>query len=411
MSVKVSDDSDVVSYKARCPKCALAGKDTARDNLAVYRDGHTHCFGCGFRTPSPMEVRLRALAEPLPAITKNNPNDNYDFPEDCVLDIPKDPMDWLKSFTITNDEIKKHRFMWSPSMEMLIFAALDKDNKVCMWQGRNFKKYPFDKPKYLTKGPKSGIIYKAGLENNKDKAVIITEDLLSAIKVGRIYQSVPLFGSSVPLEMVRTLAKQYDILGIWLDSDKRIEAVKQALRASQYMPTFVVESQLDPKAYHLEAITELIDMAAKQAAFKDQLPAGTTIYEAQPALTEVDEDHLPNPGQNENYTTYLHRTKLNSVQYPYATFAKVKNRLYSIRRQKIGVIQPMSNFYHEEFPTSSDKCDPEPGEQYMDWRERHNAPDTPAAIEEYNRRLTGLREIMQEAMRHDYDVNNRRFKE
>ena len=32
--------------KEQCPVCAKNGKDTSKDNLAVYSDGQTHCFAC-----------------------------------------------------------------------------------------------------------------------------------------------------------------------------------------------------------------------------------------------------------------------------------------------------------------------------------------------------------------------------
>lgn len=44
-----SNESTVVGRK-RCPKCASLGNDSSGDNLAVYSDGHTHCFGCGYHT-------------------------------------------------------------------------------------------------------------------------------------------------------------------------------------------------------------------------------------------------------------------------------------------------------------------------------------------------------------------------
>ena len=33
--------------KEQCPDCAETGKDTSKDNMAVYSDGQTHCFACG----------------------------------------------------------------------------------------------------------------------------------------------------------------------------------------------------------------------------------------------------------------------------------------------------------------------------------------------------------------------------
>ncbi|MGW8178765.1 MAG: DnaB-like helicase C-terminal domain-containing protein [bacterium] len=40
--------SDIVDHTDACPKCVEAGNDTAGDNLAVYQDGHAHCFACGY---------------------------------------------------------------------------------------------------------------------------------------------------------------------------------------------------------------------------------------------------------------------------------------------------------------------------------------------------------------------------
>lgn len=50
----------VVIDKRQCPKCAENGNDTSGDNLAIYDDGHAHCYACGHHvqgdggeTPSP----------------------------------------------------------------------------------------------------------------------------------------------------------------------------------------------------------------------------------------------------------------------------------------------------------------------------------------------------------------------
>ena len=42
-------DEQVLS-KEQCPECAKEGNDASGDNLAVYSDGHTHCFACGYHT-------------------------------------------------------------------------------------------------------------------------------------------------------------------------------------------------------------------------------------------------------------------------------------------------------------------------------------------------------------------------
>ena len=253
--------------RGRCPRCASQGKDRAGNNLAIYNDGHTYCYSCGFYTPSPMNVRVAALQKN--EATEITRSDVFNFPTDYVTDLPQEALHWLKGFGIRDDEIEDQRFGWSPKMKFLIFPVFDNDGNLLMWQGRNFNPYPLDKPKYLTGGPKHDIIHKVGIENKRDNAIIVTEDLLSAIKVGRLHQAAPLWGSTIPLGMVRKLATQYDVLGIWLDPDKKLEAVKQAIRTSQYIPTFVVDSALDPKQYTTVIISEFIEEASKSAIWKD----------------------------------------------------------------------------------------------------------------------------------------------
>lgn len=45
--MELLNESTVVS-RERCPKCAELGNDRSGDNLAVYSDGHVHCFSCGY---------------------------------------------------------------------------------------------------------------------------------------------------------------------------------------------------------------------------------------------------------------------------------------------------------------------------------------------------------------------------
>ena len=40
-------DKNKLIRKEQCPDCAKMGKDTSKDNLAIYSDGQTHCFSCG----------------------------------------------------------------------------------------------------------------------------------------------------------------------------------------------------------------------------------------------------------------------------------------------------------------------------------------------------------------------------
>ena len=43
----IDNKGNILLRKEQCPTCASRGKDTSKDNLAVYSDGQTHCFSCG----------------------------------------------------------------------------------------------------------------------------------------------------------------------------------------------------------------------------------------------------------------------------------------------------------------------------------------------------------------------------
>lgn len=45
--MKVENESVVID-RDRCPSCAKNGADTSGDNLAIYDDGHSYCFSCGY---------------------------------------------------------------------------------------------------------------------------------------------------------------------------------------------------------------------------------------------------------------------------------------------------------------------------------------------------------------------------
>jgi hypothetical protein len=189
------------------------------------------------------------------------------FDADDSLKFPKDYMPlgsaihsktgqaWLRKYRITDAEIKTHHIGWSMDQQMLIFPVFQ-EGKMVMWQGRNFN----GGPKYLTEGPKSDVMNLVGNSKCKD-VVVVTEDLISAIAVGRLYQACPLYGATMGLGLIQKLSERFEYLGIWLDSDKTREAVEIALRASQWIPTFVVETLWDPKEYGEQAISEFVESA------------------------------------------------------------------------------------------------------------------------------------------------------
>lgn len=242
-----------------CPNCG------SRDNLARYTDGHAWCFGCGYFESPKLEVRIQKT---FPTITNDSFNwpmsesggTHLAIPDDTTAYLPTRVLTWIKKYGITGAECKDNLFGWSEAAQMLVMPVYSGSSwfdsttrgRLLMWQGRYFG--PNEKhPKYLTRGRAEDVLHL--LDFVQTDALVLTEDLISAIKVGRQFSTVPLFGSNLSLERIVRLSKITKRLVIWLDDDKYEEALKFRNRAAQYIPNVhVLRTPKDPKEYNDEAI-------------------------------------------------------------------------------------------------------------------------------------------------------------
>ena len=278
--------ADELVGKDQCPACAARGQDTSKDNLAIYRDGHEWCFACGYRTPAKLEHRVRNTITVPPRESKA-----VTLPSDASVNIPGHVLDRCLGWGMTKDLIDKHKFMWSEQRKRLIMPVYDVSGHLLMYQERSFD---ITQTKYLTTGAVSDILHILYPEGDRDNSVVIlTEDLISAIKVSMYKPAMPIWGAGIPLKTIRKLASQFSVVGVWLDPDMKLKAVKDVLRVSQYVPAFFVNSNLDPKFYNRETIKEHIDIAGYKMIYKDTDSASRCVTDKSlPCVS--DDTHLCN---------------------------------------------------------------------------------------------------------------------
>ena len=132
---------------------------------------------------------------------------------------------------------------------MLLFPYYGADDDLIAWQGRSWKE---GTKKWFTKGAVKDILHIIG----EGSTIVLVEDIVSAIKVGRITAAMPLFGTTVPLETLLRLSKRFSELVIWLDMDAKHKAAKAVQTASQlpFRRVTYVATVLDPKAHSEEGI-------------------------------------------------------------------------------------------------------------------------------------------------------------
>lgn len=247
---------------ARCPRCASFGEDTREDNLAIYEDGHEFCFSCRYyKPPSTMSLLRSSLYSfPNASLQSLSLKEPPDLSQDrFTLDLPNLPRLWLDHYGITRDEQLKHNITFDLDRNLLICPVYDGDRLVSM-SGRYFGRDQ-SHPRYITHHYRKDF-YKLFTASTPTPIFVLVEDFISAIKVGRQFNCIPLLGSYIPLKLVLSLIFQQPTLRIWLDRDKAQEAIKFSAMARQYIPncaTIITEE--DPKYYNDNQIKDIIKLS------------------------------------------------------------------------------------------------------------------------------------------------------
>ena len=241
-------------HHAPCPNCR------SKDNLGIW-DDHAYCFGCGYQERWDKGLNLERMK-----YNKNkdiNPN-VISLPLDYNTDLPDIAWAWLNNYGLTIDEVYNYKLGWSESNQRLIFPVYGQDEELLFWQGRYLGKDPNQRRKinkHITRGKSSDILHILGKPDLD--TVVCCEDMISAIKIARICPAWCLFGSVLSTEALTRASRLYQNLGIYLDRDKAIYALRAHLRASLYFRScFTIITEKDPKWYSTEQIREILQTHA-----------------------------------------------------------------------------------------------------------------------------------------------------
>lgn len=230
----------------QCPECAKLGKDTTKDNLAIYSDGGEHCYGCGYHVfPDKLQVYKSKQIEVV--------EHKVVLPTDVEQSYPDRVLQWMNNYELTRNTLIVHKAYWSENKQYLIFPYYVM-KQLISWQGRYFGPNK-DHPKWITYGKPPE--YYLGQETD---VCIFVEDIVSAIKLSRYQQTSPLFGSYVSYQRLLSTNRRCSHVVFWLDPDKRKEALLFAKQASlMYNRSSVIFSDKDPKEHTYEELEAILD--------------------------------------------------------------------------------------------------------------------------------------------------------
>ena len=188
--------------------------------LLVGRDHRgisAYCFRCHEKGFIPAE---RSLAERIAALSEAKECDgaaqeSLELPGPGKLDPqdwPDKPRVWLYQAGFSDTEIRRHGWYWNPRLERVILPV-KADGKTIYWQGRGFDPA---RPKAINPAAnREGLVAKYG----SGDWIALTEDILSAAKVGSVGEAWALLGTVLSDSTALALAEARRPVLLMLDAD------------------------------------------------------------------------------------------------------------------------------------------------------------------------------------------------
>lgn len=231
-----------------CPRCG------SRDNLGVWTDG-SWCFGCGLTIPGYRGLSVEDLKKQIDYNDKKEKKQRVVYlPADYSLSIPPAPLDWLKKYGITDNERFTYKIGWSHDEQSFAFPAFDLYGNLLLVQLRGFPNKSF-----YTRGFPEAVCWTVRPVGGSSRSVSVVEDYISAIRVGRVVETTPLWGSNLSLNQIKRLSDRYEHLFLWLDYDKAGHAMKLRIKSLPYFKSVsVIVTEKDPKDYTDEHIAQTL---------------------------------------------------------------------------------------------------------------------------------------------------------
>ena len=254
------------SRRIDCPFCDTLSRNTA--NVSHKQDGFAlYCFSCkakpfiphGLRSISKLQLTT-SLAAQSTFLTAP-----LELPKDCTTNVPEHLAIWLYKSSIFKSTYQQYGICWSPELQRIVLPVY-KDDKLVYMQARAV--LPGMEPKYLNRRDvnKQGILFEslpsAFIEDNE--VVVVTEAILSAIRVGWYYKAYSTMGSKLTDAAAWQLSSQKVIL--WYDPDKAgEEGARQAFKTLRSIggKVYNLRTKLKPKQYTNSEIKDILWEARK----------------------------------------------------------------------------------------------------------------------------------------------------
>lgn len=222
---------------------------------------HAFCFRCndnGWSPPAPVPLAVRLERLKKQAVADAKVQGQVALPEPRVYSYGQWPAQcrlWLLKAGLSSADVGVLRAYYHPPSDRVVLPVLGRAGGVLFWQARAVDGR---QPKYLAPDVGKGCVVP---QFGNAAEVTLTEDLLSAYKVGTVAEGWSLLGTSMSKTALSLLVSRGCKVNVWLDPDaagqRAAKKVLAAIRATGLEARNIV-SLKDPKLIHRQEIKELL---------------------------------------------------------------------------------------------------------------------------------------------------------
>lgn len=224
-----------------CPDCG------SRSGYADYGD-HTYCHSCTMRVEKEVEEENSyfAVMEDIPVESE------IVLPATMNTEFSPSAKKWLLKAGITAEMVRESgigfvasEYVGDQLVANRVILPIRREDKIIGYTARSVDEANY--PKYLHFGKKD-MQWKQH-PTAAHKAVVLVEDYLSGLRVGKFMDVATLFGTSIKERNILTLCRTYDTIILWLDPDEagKRAAEKLMKQLTLYANVAIIISKADPK--------------------------------------------------------------------------------------------------------------------------------------------------------------------
>jgi len=187
------------------------------------------------------------------------------LPDDFTTTIPPAVLAWVLKAGVSSSVAAHYGFGWSEKLSRIVIPVWKGEELVAV-QSRAV--YQGQRPKYMnsTGGAYSSPVFRSDdsllLDGTPIEGRVITEDILSCIRTGRIIPSIATLGTRMGDRVAVSLLREAQSpVYVWYDGDPA--GVKGALKIKRTLdlvglPCTIIKTTQDPKAYSNTEIRQIL---------------------------------------------------------------------------------------------------------------------------------------------------------